>query len=64
MHFLNNKPLPRRTFVQTLGATFALPMLDAMIPVGRAASRMAPDRTRFVAIEMVHGAAGCNELCA
>ena len=64
MHFLNNKPLPRRTFVQTLGATFALPMLDAMIPIGRAASRMAPDRTRFVAIEMVHGAAGCNELGA
>ena len=64
MHFLNNKPLPRRTFVQSLGATFALPMLDAMIPVGRAARRMAPDRTRFVAIEMVHGAAGCNELGA
>jgi hypothetical protein len=64
MHFLNNKPLPRRTFVQSLGATFALPMLDAMIPIGRAASRMAPDRTRFVAIEMVHGAAGCNELGA
>ena len=64
MHFLNNKPLPRRTFVQSLGATFALPMLDAMLPIGRAARRMAPDRTRFVAIEMVHGAAGCNELGA
>ena len=64
MFFLNNKPLPRRTFVQSLGATFALPMLDAMIPVGRAASRVATDRTRFVAIEMVHGAAGCNELGA
>ena len=64
MHFLTNKPLPRRTFVQSLGATIALPMLDAMIPVGRGASRLAPDRTRFVAIEMVHGAAGCNELGA
>jgi Protein of unknown function (DUF1552) len=64
MHFLNGKPLPRRTFVQSLGATFALPFLDAMIPIGRAASRLAPDRTRFVAIEMVHGAAGCNELGA
>jgi len=39
-------------------------MLDAMIPIGRAARRVAPDRTRFVAIEMVHGAAGCNELGA
>jgi hypothetical protein len=64
MHFLTGKPLPRRTFVQSLGATFALPMLDAMIPVGRAARSVAPDRTRFVAIEMVHGAAGCNELGA
>jgi len=64
MHFLTGKPLPRRTFVQSLGATFALPMLDAMIPVGRAARSIAPDRTRFVAIEMVHGAAGCNELGA
>ena len=64
MHFLNGKPLPRRTFVQGMGATFALPFLDAMVPIGRAASRLAPDRTRFVAIEMVHGAAGCNELGA
>jgi hypothetical protein len=47
-----------------MGATFALPFLDAMVPIGRAASRLAPDRTRFVAIEMVHGAAGCNELGA
>ena len=64
MHFLNGKPLPRRMFVQSLGATFALPLLDAMIPISRAASRLAPDRTRFVAIEMVHGAAGCNEIGA
>ena len=64
MHFLSGKPLPRRTFVQSLGATFALPFLDAMVPVGRGARRLAPDRTRFVAIEMVHGAAGCNELGA
>jgi uncharacterized protein DUF1552 len=64
MHFLTGKPLPRRTFVQGMGATFALPFLDAMIPIGRAASGLAPDRTRFVAIEMVHGAAGCNELGA
>ncbi len=63
MHFLTGKPLPRRAFVQSLGATFALPFLDAMVPVGRA-RRLAPDRTRLVAIEMVHGAAGCNELGA
>jgi hypothetical protein len=63
MHFLTGKPLPRRAFVQSLGATFALPFLDAMVPVGRA-RRLAPERTRLVAIEMVHGAAGCNELGA
>jgi hypothetical protein len=63
MHFLTGKPLPRRTFVRGLGATFALPYLDAMVPVGLGGLRKAKgDATRFVAIEMVHGAAGCNEL--
>jgi hypothetical protein len=65
MHFKNGKPLPRRTFLQGMGATVALPFLDAMVPVGMKARRFAPtERTRFVAIEMVHGAAGCNELGA
>lgn len=63
MHFLTGKPLPRRTFVRGLGATFALPYLDAMVPVGIGGMKKANgDRTRLVAIEMVHGAAGCNEL--
>jgi hypothetical protein len=65
MHFLTGKPLARRTFVRGLGATFALPYLDAMVPVGIGGLRKAKgDATRFVAIEMVHGAAGCNELGA
>ena len=65
MHFKNGTPLPRRTFLQGMGATVALPFLDAMVPVGMKARRFAPtERTRFVAIEMVHGAAGCNELGA
>jgi hypothetical protein len=65
MHFLTGKPLARRTFVRGLGATFALPYLDAMVPVGLGGLRKAKgDATRFVAIEMVHGAAGCNELGA
>ena len=63
MHFLTGKPLPRRTFVRGMGATFALPYLDAMVPVGIGGMKKATgDRTRLVAIEMVHGAAGCNEL--
>jgi hypothetical protein len=65
MHFLTGKPLPRRTFVRSMGATVALPFLDAMIPVGRGGTRfVSAERTRLVAIEMVHGAAGCNELGA
>ncbi|HEX9563727.1 MAG TPA: DUF1552 domain-containing protein [Gemmatimonadaceae bacterium] len=64
MYFLTGKPIPRRTFVRGMGATVALPFLDAMVPVGRAAWRAPGDRTRLVAIEMVHGAAGCNELGA
>ena len=62
MHFLTGKPLPRRTFVRGMGATFALPYLDAMVPVGILGNKASGDRTRLVAIEMVHGAAGCNEL--
>jgi hypothetical protein len=64
MHFLNGKALDRRSFVKTMGATVALPYLDAMVPTGRGAARMANDATRLVAIEMVHGAAGSNELGA
>lgn len=66
MTFLTGKSVPRRTFLKGMGATLALPYLDAMIPAGRlaGASTAANDATRLVAIEMVHGAAGCNELGA
>jgi hypothetical protein len=64
MHFLTGKPIPRRTFVRGMGATVALPFLDAMVPAGRIWRGAPGDRTRLVAIEMVHGAAGCNELGA
>ncbi len=63
MHFLTGKSLQRRTFLKGMGATVALPLLDAMVPAGRgwAGSAAEAGRTRFVAIELVHGAAGCNE---
>jgi hypothetical protein len=32
MYFLTGKPIPRRTFVRGMGATVALPFLDAMVP--------------------------------
>jgi hypothetical protein len=64
MDILTGKALPRRTFLRGLGATVALPFMDAMVPTGRGGWRLAGDGTRLVAIEMVHGAAGCNELGA
>jgi hypothetical protein len=65
MPILPRGPLPRRTFLRGLGATVALPYLDAMEPVfrslgARAAESAAAGKTRLVCIESVHGAAGCN----
>ena len=43
MSFLTTKSLPRRTLLRGLGATVALPFLEAMIPAmslrGRAAAK-------------------------
>lgn len=66
MHLIG-RHIPRRTFLQGVGAAVALPFLDAMRPAGalRALERgAATDPTRLVAIEMVHGSAGSNELGA
>jgi len=65
MHFLTGKPLPRRTFLKGMGAVVALPYLDAMEPSMRSFGKrgvesVLKDKTRFVAIESVHGAAGSN----
>jgi hypothetical protein len=66
MKFLSGKAMERRTFLRGVGAAVALPYLDAMVPalgaVGKrsAASTAAADKTRFVCIESVHGAAGSN----
>ena len=63
--YLTRKHLERRTFLKGMGASVALPFLDAMLPArtawSKAASAAGLDATRFVGIEMVHGAAGCNE---
>ncbi|MDA0327933.1 MAG: DUF1552 domain-containing protein [Gemmatimonadetes bacterium] len=61
--FLTQRNIERRGFLRGMGASVALPFLDAMMPVGRmsGALRAELDATRFVGIEMVHGAAGCNE---
>jgi len=60
MIFLTGKHLGRRTFLKGLGATVGLPYLDAMMPVGRRSALADLDKTRLIAMEMSHGAAGCN----
>ena len=45
--------LPRRTFIRGMGATLALPLLDAMVPAMSALSKGAP---RFAAIYCGNGA--------
>lgn len=48
-----------------VGATVALPFLDAMVPAGRVFARTtAAKRTRLICIEEVHGLAGCNNWAA
>ncbi len=47
--FISKKALPRRTFLRAMGATVALPMLDAMVPALTAAGQPTP-RVGFVYI--------------
>lgn len=64
--FLTQKHMSRRTLLKGMGVTLALPFLDAMMPAGQAwaatPAGKAMSKTRLVAIEMVHGAAGSSEL--
>ena len=64
MNLLTGRHLPRRTFLRGAGASVALPFLNAMAPAREAwaatKSRTAMDKTRLIAIEMVHGSAGSN----
>jgi hypothetical protein len=61
MNFITGKQLPRRTFLRGMGASVALPLLDAMVPAGRAWRDASKEEfTRLVCLEEVHGAAGSN----
>jgi hypothetical protein len=61
VHFITGKQMRRRTFLRGVGATVALPFLDAMVPSGSRTLHAAPaERPRLVCIEEVHGLAGCN----
>ena len=56
---ITKRHLSRRAVLKGMGVTVALPFLDAMAPAATAlADTAAKGKIRFVAIEMVHGAAG------
>ena len=59
--YISKKHISRRTVLRGMGATVALPLLDAMVPAGLARAQTGSDPTRLVCIEMVHGAAGASQ---
>jgi hypothetical protein len=60
MNFITGKHLSRRTFLRGAGASVGLPLLDAMVPAGRAWRNPAGEFTRLVCVEESHGCAGSN----
>ena len=55
--FITKKSLPRRRFLQGMGATLALPLLDAMVPAATALQKTAASpTTRFGAVFVPMGA--------
>ncbi len=60
--FITQKHLSRRTVLRGMGATMALPLLDAMVPAQTLLRKTAAaPRTRLACIEMVHGSAGSTQ---
>jgi hypothetical protein len=63
MMYITNRRLSRRTVLKGMGATVALPLLEAMVPARRTLAATAAGRkVRLVAIEMVHGSAGSTAI--
>ncbi|MDP1572379.1 MAG: DUF1552 domain-containing protein [Vicinamibacterales bacterium] len=62
--YITKKHLSRRAVLKGMGVTIALPLLDAMVPAGRAQAATAAGTLRFLAIEMVHGSAGATAIGA
>jgi Protein of unknown function (DUF1552) len=66
--FISNRHMSRRTMLRGIGATVALPFLEAMIPARSALAQSsargagAGKKLRFVALEMVHGSAGSTQI--
>jgi hypothetical protein len=67
--FISNRHISRRTVLRGIGATVALPFLEAMLPArsvfAQAGAALGPNgarKLRFVALEMVHGSAGSTQI--
>jgi Protein of unknown function (DUF1552) len=61
--YITNKHMSRRAVLKGVGATMALPLLEAMVPARAVLAAAVTDKkTRFVAIEMVHGSAGSTPI--
>jgi len=57
--FITKKHLSRRAVLRGMGVSFALPLLDSMVPAQTPLSKTAAiPKSRLACIEMVHGAAG------
>src|SRR6266446_10620180 len=55
--FITRKSLPRRTFLRGIGATLALPLLDAMVPARTLLAKTAANPTsRLGFVYLPHGA--------
>ena len=61
MNFITGKHLSRRTFLRGTGASVALPLMDAMVPAGRAWRDPAAQFTRFIGVEESMGCAGGSD---
>ena len=60
--FITKTHISRRMALRGLGATVALPFLDAMIPARTAFAKTGLGKVRLSAIEMVHGSAGSTAI--
>src|SRR5215472_7471723 len=61
--FITKTHLSRRTVLRGLGVSLGLPLLDSMVPAQTPLRKTAAaPKTRFTAIEMVHGSAGSTEI--
>jgi Protein of unknown function (DUF1552) len=60
--FITQKHISRRTVLRGIGATVALPFLEAMVPARTVLAKTAAGPVRLACIEMVHGSAGATAI--